>query len=105
MVYKQPLRQTERFVRSLVKLMGVDICVPDSSTFSRRGSGLDLPLTSRSDKAGPIHLVIDSTGLKVFGEGEWLQSRHKTMDLSRFSSGPLRALFALKEINYGRETH
>ena len=36
MVYKQPLRQTEGFVRSLVKLMGVDICVPDFSTFSSR---------------------------------------------------------------------
>ena len=79
MVYKQPLRQTEGFVRSLVKLMGVvDICVPDFSTFSRRGSGLDLPLKSRSDKAGPMHLVVDSTGLKIFGEGEWLQSKHKT---------------------------
>ncbi len=78
MVYKQPLRQTEGFVRSLVKLMGVDICVPDFSTFSRRGSGLDLPLKSRSDKAVPIQLVVDSTGLKVFGEGEWLQSKHKT---------------------------
>ena len=78
MVYKQPLRQTEGFVRSLVKLMGVDICVPDFSTFSRRGSGLHLPLNSRSDKAGPIHLVVDSTGLKIFGEGEWLQSKHKT---------------------------
>ncbi len=78
MVYKQPLRQTEGFVRSLVKLMGVDICVPDFSTFSRRGSGLDLPLKSRSDKAGRIQLVVDSTGLKVFGEGEWLQSKHKT---------------------------
>ena len=39
-VYKPPLRQTEGFVRSLVKLMGVDIRVPDFSTFSRRGSGL-----------------------------------------------------------------
>ena len=78
MVYKQPLRQTEGFVRSLVKLMGVDIRVPDFSTFSRRGSGLDLSLKSRSDKAGPIYLVVDSTGLKVFGEGEWLQSKHKT---------------------------
>ena len=77
-VYKPPLRQTEGFVRSLVKLMGVDICVADFSTFSRRGSGLDLPLKSRSDKAGPIHLVVDSTGLKIFGEGEWLQSKHKT---------------------------
>ena len=78
MVYKQPLRQTEGFVRSLVKLMGVDICVPDFSTFSRRGSGLDLPLKSRSNKASPIHLVVDSTGLKIFGEDEWLQSKHKT---------------------------
>ena len=78
MVYKQPLRQTEGFVRSLVKLMGVDICVPDFSIFSRRGSGLGLPLKSRSDKAGPIHLVVDSTGLNIFGEGEWLQSKHKT---------------------------
>ena len=67
MVYKQPLRQTEGFVRSLVKLMGVDICVPDFSTFSRRGSGLDLPLKSRSDKAGSIQLVVDSAGLKIFG--------------------------------------
>ena len=50
----------------------------DFSTFSRRGSGLDLPLQSRSDKAGPIHLVVDSTGLKIFGEGAWLQSKHKT---------------------------
>ena len=78
MVYKQPLRQTEGFVRSLVKLMGVDICVPDFSTFSRRGSGLDLPLKSCSDKASLIHLVVDSTGLKIFGEGEWLQNKHKT---------------------------
>ena len=52
-VYKQPLRQTEGFVRSLVKLMGVDICVADFSTFSRRGSGLDLPLQSRSDCLAP----------------------------------------------------
>ena len=58
-------------MRSLVKLMGVDIRVPNFSTFSRRGSQLDLPLKSRSDKAGPIHLVVDSTGLKIFGEGEW----------------------------------
>ena len=78
MVYKQPRRQTKGFVRSLVKLMGVDIRVPDFSAFSRRGSGADLPLKSRPDKAIPIHLVVDSTGLKIFGEDEWLQSKHKT---------------------------
>ena len=58
--------------------MGVDIRVPDFSAFSRRGSGADLPLKSRPDKAIPIHLVVDSTGLKIFGEDEWLQSKHKT---------------------------
>ena len=78
MVYKQPLRQTEGFVRSLVKLMGVDIRVPSYSTFSRRGSGLILPMKSRAEKDGPIHLVVDSTGLKIFGEGEWLENKHKT---------------------------
>jgi len=43
-VYKQPLRQTEGLVRSLVRLMGLDIRVPDYSTFSRRGTGLTLPI-------------------------------------------------------------
>jgi hypothetical protein len=77
-VYKQPLRQTEGFVGSLVKLMGVDIRVPDFSTFSRRGAGLVLPVKSRAEQNGPINLVVDSTGLKIFGEGEWLQKKHKT---------------------------
>ena len=49
LVYKQPLRQTEGFVRSLVKLMGVDIHVPDFSTFSRRGSRLVLPVKPRAE--------------------------------------------------------
>ena len=78
MVYKQPLRQTEGFVRSLVRLMGLDIRVPDYSTLSRRGAGLTLPMKSRAEQDGPIHLVVDSTGLKIFGEGEWLENKHKT---------------------------
>lgn len=76
MVYKQPLRQTEGFVRSLLRLMDVDIRVPSYTTFSRRGAGLSLPMKSRTEKDGPIHLVVDSTGLKIFGEGEWLQNKH-----------------------------
>ncbi len=58
MVCKQPLRQTEGFVRSLVKLMGVDIRVPDYSTFSRRGTGLTLPMESQAEANGSIHLVV-----------------------------------------------
>ena len=82
-VYKQPLRQTEGFVRGLVGLMGLDILVPDYSTFSRRGAGLTLSMTSQHQKDGPIHLVVDSTGLKIFGEGEWLQNKHKTKTTRR----------------------
>jgi hypothetical protein len=77
MVFKQPLRQTEGFVRSLVRLMGLDLPVPDYSTFSRRGAGLNLPMKARVSTNGPIHFVVDSTGLKIFGEGEWLENKHK----------------------------
>jgi hypothetical protein len=78
MVYKQPLRQTEGFVRSLVKLLGVDVRVHDYSTLSRRGGGLSLPIRSGAEANGPINLVVDSAGLKIFGEGEWLENKHKT---------------------------
>ena len=53
-------------------------CVPDFSTFSRQGSRLVLPMKPRADRDGPIQLVVDSTGLKIFSEGEWLQNKHKT---------------------------
>lgn len=73
-----PLRQTQGLMRSVATLMGVDIAVPDFSTLSRRGKGLVLPPVRRPTASpGPVHLVVDSTGLKVFGEGEWLENKHK----------------------------
>lgn len=77
-VYNQPLRQTQGLMRSIATLTGVEIAIPDFSTLSRRGKGLKL-LSARclSASRGPIHLVVDSTGLKVFGEGEWLENKHK----------------------------
>lgn len=70
-VYDQPLRQTQGLMRSIAKLMGVDIAVPDFSTLSRRSKGLVLPSRRPTTRpSGPVHLVVDSTGLKVFGEGE-----------------------------------
>lgn len=77
-VYKQPLRQTQGFMRSIATLLGVEIAVPDFSTLSRRGNGLNVPRVRRLDSSGPVHMVVDSTGLKIFGEGEWLAVRHKT---------------------------
>jgi len=65
-------------MRSVAALMGFDIALPDFSTLSRRSKGLALPSTkSRATTSGPVHLVVDSTGLKVFGEGEWLETSTK----------------------------
>ena len=75
-VYHQPLRQTQGLMRGLVVIMGIDVSMPDYSTLSRRGSGLKLPECSKIHRSGPIHLVVDSTGLKIFGEGEWLHNKH-----------------------------
>ena len=78
MVYKLPLRQTQGLMRSISKLMQLDVPVPDFSTLPRRGKGLRLPAAPKAERSDPIHLVMDSTGLKIFGEGEWLQKKHKT---------------------------
>jgi len=64
-VYRLPLRQAEGFLRSIVCLLGLDLPIPDHTTLSRRGRRLGkLPLGAGSGRA-PVHLVIDSTGLRV----------------------------------------
>lgn len=78
MVFKQPLRQAQGLMRSIATLLGVAIAVPDFSTLSRRSNGLTLRSMPRDKSRAPIHLVVDSTGLKIFGEGDWLEEKHKT---------------------------
>src|SRR3954462_3361804 len=73
-VYRLPLRATEGFARSIFGLMGVDLPVPDYSTLSRRAATVRITLPKRAE--GPLHLVLDSTGLKVYGEGEWKVRQH-----------------------------
>jgi Transposase DDE domain len=75
LVFHQPLRQTEGMLRSLVDLLGVKIAIPDHTTLSRRGGGLMI-LPTRLDRDEPLHLLVDSTGLKIYGEGEWLDQKH-----------------------------
>ena len=75
LVFHQPLRQTEGLLRWIVDVLGVDINVPDHTTLSRRGGGLAI-LPKRLDRGEPLHLLVDSTGLKIFGEGEWLDQKH-----------------------------
>jgi hypothetical protein len=75
LVFHQPLRQTEGLLRSIVDLLGVDINVPDHTTLSRRGGGLAI-LPKRLGCGEPLHVLVDSTGLKIFGEGEWFDQKH-----------------------------
>ena len=76
-VLKQPLRQTQGLMRSIATLLGVKIAVPDFSTLSRRSNGAILRPNPRTDNGVSIQLVVDSTGLKIFGEGDWLKETHK----------------------------
>jgi hypothetical protein len=73
-VYHLTLRATEGFARSLFGLMEADLPVPDYTTLCRRASTVRITLPKAA--AGPLHLVLDSTGLKVYGEGEWKVRRH-----------------------------
>ncbi|MEP1610817.1 MAG: transposase [Roseobacter sp.] len=61
----------------IATLLGIGISVPYFSTLSRLGKGLTLPATHKSGRSDRVHLVVDSTRLKVFGAGEWLEQKHK----------------------------
>ncbi len=75
LVFHLPLRQTEGFLRSIFGMMGIALAVPDHTTLSRRGQGLSVALR-RVLPNEPIHLIVDSTGLSIVGEGEWAAAKH-----------------------------
>ena len=66
---------TEGLLRSIADVLEIDIAIPDRATLSRRGVGLTI-LPNRVGRTEPPHLLIDSTGLKIYGEGEWLDQKH-----------------------------
>ncbi len=74
-LFGMALRQTTGFVESLLRLVGLDWMVPDFSTLSRRQKTLAVNIPYRGSR-GPLHLLIDSTGIKVEGEGEWHARKH-----------------------------
>jgi hypothetical protein len=76
MVFHLPLRQTEVLMSPIFKLFGVSLAVPDHSTLSRRAMNLKSISKACSLSAGPAHLLIDSTGLKIYGAGEWSWEKH-----------------------------
>ena len=74
-LFGMALRQTTGFVESLLRLIDLDWAVPNFSTLSRRQKRLKVNIPYRASQ-GPLHLLIDSTGIKVEGEGEWNARKH-----------------------------
>ena len=74
-VYKLGLRQTEGFVNSIIDMLCGNIVSPDFSTISRRSEHLT-PFKVPNDNSGSINILIDSTGLKFFGPGQWCEGKH-----------------------------
>lgn len=74
-LFGMALRQTTGFVESLLRLTGLDWAVPDFGTLSRRQKTLKVNIPYRGSD-GPLHLLVDSTGIKVEGEGEWNARKH-----------------------------
>ena len=74
-LFRLPYRQTEGLGRSLAELMEVEIPIPDYTSLAKRAAKLKVSLDIRR-RRGPVDVVVDSTGLKVFGEGEWKMRKH-----------------------------
>jgi hypothetical protein len=76
-VFRLALRQTEGPIGSFLHLLGRDLAVPDHSTLSRRAETLEVPQPC-SNAGEPVHLLVDSTGLRLCGPGDWLVEKHRT---------------------------
>jgi hypothetical protein len=79
LVFGLRLRQAEGFLTSVLRLMGLDLAVPDHTTLSRRANKWRSPNKRQGHRLpgkGPVHVLVDSTGLEVYGAGQWLEEKH-----------------------------
>lgn len=77
LIYKQPLRQTEGLLISIIELLNLDLPIPDYTTLSRRAKRIVLSKPPKSSSDSRV-IIVDSTGLKVVGEKEWMNHKHGT---------------------------
>jgi Transposase DDE domain len=73
-VFRLALRQTEGLIASIIRLLGLELAAPDHSTLSRRAETIEVPRPRSASE--PMHLLVDSTGLRLCGPGEWLVEKH-----------------------------
>jgi hypothetical protein len=76
LIFKQPLRQIQGFLESVFRLMDTKLDIPDYSTISRRGKVVTIADDVKQTEPDGINLIIDSTGLKIYGAGEWCETKH-----------------------------
>src|SRR4051794_7589698 len=77
-VFRLALRQTEGLIGSIIHLLGLALAVPDHSSLSRRAGALEVSRPRPDGNGEPVHLLVDSTGLRLCGPGEWLVEKHGT---------------------------
>jgi hypothetical protein len=75
-VFRLAYRQAEGLIGSIINLLGLTLRVPDHTTLSRRSTALAVPRPAANADARRVHLLVDSTGLKLCGAGEWLIEKH-----------------------------
>ena len=77
LIFHLPLRQTEGFVNSIFQLMKLKLAVPDHTTLSRRGRTIRPKISYRLLPQKPLHIIVDSTGLSIHGEGPWSSGKKR----------------------------
>jgi hypothetical protein len=75
-VFRIALRFLQGFVDSIIRILGLDLVCPHYSVFSRRAKGLHIPVRKLLKPGEKINVIFDSTGVKIFGEGEWKVRKH-----------------------------
>ena len=76
LLFQLPLRQTEGFLGSILRLLGLDHPCPDHTTLSRRNRTIEPRRPLNHLPNAPLSLIVDSTGLKICGQGEWQTQKH-----------------------------
>ena len=76
LIFHLPLRQAEGFLKSILKVMELYLPCPDHTTVSRRNRTVNVCRSTGSLPNGPVHFIVDSTGLKICGQGEWHFKKH-----------------------------
>jgi hypothetical protein len=112
LVFGQALRQTEGLIESIFEMMDLDLCVPDHSTLSRRGEVIDISSKVTRNLDEELVVIIDSTGLKIFGAGEWNETKHglskrrewRKLDLSINESSLEIVVYSLTDNHVGDPT-